>query len=178
MLDPRLNRRQLFVDKDVQGVLLARVGVYWACCLITVVLLLLGWRIVVGPSRELDVHLDYLWYHYRPILLAALLLLPVLLADTLRLSNRFAGPMVRLKRGLSELADGRTDVSPIHFRRGDFWHDFASEFNRAVERVQQSQARAGMSGAPSPHASGNGTVAGSPEMATSEAPVHTDAASG
>lgn len=140
--DPRLNRRQLFVDKDVQGVLLARVGVYWACCLITVILILLCWRVVVGPSSELHVHLDYLWYHYRPILLAAFILLPILLADTLRLSNRFAGPMVRLKRGLSELADGRTDVSPIHFRSGDFWHDFAREFNRAAQRVQHCHSDA------------------------------------
>jgi hypothetical protein len=137
MSDPSLNRKQLFVDKDVQGVLLARVGVYWACCLITVTLLLLCWRILMGPSRELYVHLDYLWYHYRPILLAAFILLPILLADTLRLSNRFAGPMVRLRRGLTELADGRTDVAPVHFRSGDFWHEFASEFNRVVERVQQ-----------------------------------------
>jgi len=143
MSDPHLNRKQLFVDKDVQGVLLARVGVYWACCLITVTLLLLCWRLLVGPSRELSVHLDYLWYHYRPILLAAFILLPILLADTLRLSNRFAGPMIRLRRGLTEMADGRTDVAPIHFRSGDFWHEFASEFNRAVERVRQYRSATG-----------------------------------
>jgi hypothetical protein len=139
MIDYHAQRKQLFVDKQVQGVLLARVVLYWAFCLITVVLLLLCWRILTGPSRDLHVHLDYLWFHYRPILIAAAVLLPMLVLDTLRLSNRFAGPMMRLKRGLKRLADGHPDVAPIHFRKGDFWHEYADEFNRVLQRMQELQ---------------------------------------
>lgn len=146
MTDYRAIRRQLFVDKDVQGVLLARVVLYWAFCLITLVLLLLCWRILVGPSRDLHVHLDYLWVHYRPILIAAVVLLPVLLVDTLRLSNRFAGPMVRLKRALKQLADGEPDIPPMYFRKDDYWHEFAHEFNRIVQRMQHCGSPAAMGG--------------------------------
>ena len=74
-----------------------------------------------------------------PTLLAVLALAPILIRDLCRLTNRFAGPMVRLRRAMHDLAEGR-EVSPIHFRERDFWKDLVIDFNRVVERVQSTNA--------------------------------------
>ena len=45
--------------------------------------------------------------------------------------------MVRLRRAMRGLAEGR-EVSPIQFRKHDFWKELATDFNRVVQRVQSS----------------------------------------
>ena len=128
-------RKKLFVDPKVQGALALRVALYWVVCLITITLMLLCWRIVTGPARLFYTHFDDMWFHYGPALFASFLLLPLVIVDIIRLSNRFVGPLVRLRRSMRALAQGEY-VAPIFFREGDFWHDFAEEFNAVVRRVQ------------------------------------------
>jgi hypothetical protein len=82
-----------------------------------------------------------LLYRYAPTVLVVLVLAPIFIRDFCKLSNRFVGPMVRLRRAMRDLAEGR-EVSPIHFRTRDFWKDLAADFNRVVERVQASTPRA------------------------------------
>ncbi len=137
---PRNVRKQLFVDPKVQGALIGRVVLYWIVCLITVTLMLLCWRILTGPARPFYTHFDAMWFHYGPALVASLLLLPLVIMDIVRLSNRFAGPLLRLRRAMRALARGE-HVEPIHFRQGDFWHEFAEEFNGILKRVQTLQAQ-------------------------------------
>ena len=131
----KVMRKQLFVDPKVQGALVVRALMYWVACLVTVSLMLLCWRIVTGPARPLLLHFDDMWFFYGPAIIASLLLLPMVIADIIRLSNRFAGPMLRLRRSMRALARGE-HVDPIEFRDGDFWQDFAEEFNQVLVRVQ------------------------------------------
>ena len=136
MSDKKAMRRRFFVDPKVQGGLVLRVAMYWLVCLITITLMLLCWRIVTGPVRPFFVHLDELWYFHGPAVIASLVLLPMVLVDIVRWSNRFAGPMLRLRRSMRALARGER-IEPIEFRGGDFWQEFASEFNALVKRVQE-----------------------------------------
>jgi hypothetical protein len=137
MLPKPFRRKRLFVDPRVQGALVVRVVVYWFLCLLTVTLMLLCWRILTGPARMFYTHFDDMWFFYGPAAVASLLLLPVVVMDVLRLSNRFAGPMLRLRRGMRDLAHGQP-VKPIEFRDGDFWQDFAQDFNAVLVRIQGS----------------------------------------
>jgi hypothetical protein len=82
-----------------------------------------------------------LFYRHGPTLLAVLALAPIFVLDLCKLSNRFVGPVLRLRRGMRDLAEGRT-VSPIHFRKGDFWQDLGTDFNQVVECVQAAKADA------------------------------------
>lgn len=132
-------RKQLFVDPKVQGALVCRVVLYWIVCVVTITLMLLCWRIITGPARMFYTHFDDMWFHYGPALIASFLLLPLVIVDIIRLSNRFAGPMVRLRRSMRALARGE-QVSPIEFRGNDFWRDFAAEFNAVAARVQKKDA--------------------------------------
>ncbi len=135
MSDMKYLRKQLFVDPKVQGALVLRVILYWAFCLITITIMLLCWRILTGPARLFYTHFNDLWFFYGPALIASLLVLPLVVIDSLRLSNRFVGPLMRLRRSMRDLTRGER-VEPIRFRDDDFWHDFAEEFNVLAAHVQ------------------------------------------
>ena len=130
-----VRRRQLFVDSKVQGALVLRVLLYWIVCLITITLMLLCWSIIRTP-RMFYTHFDDMWFHYGPALIASFVLLPMVVVDIIRLSNRFAGPLVRLRRAMRALAQGE-EVRPIKFRDNDFWQEFADEFNAIADRMQR-----------------------------------------
>jgi hypothetical protein len=128
-------RRQLFVDLKIQGPLMLRVILHWVIGLLTVALMLLCWQILTGPKRPLFQYLDAMWFYCGPAALASFLLLPLVLVGLARFSNRFLGPFLRLRWAMRELAQGEP-VEPIEFRRGDFWREFAEEFNALAARVQ------------------------------------------
>jgi hypothetical protein len=134
-------RRQMFVDRPVQGTLVLRVLVYGATCLLSVFVMLFGWSLLTGPARISWTTVDYLWFHYGPAFVAATLILPLVMWDAVRVSNRFAGPILRLRRELKRLADGE-EVHPIYFREGDFWRDVANDYNRIALRLKELEAKA------------------------------------
>lgn len=140
MAQTKRMRKRLFVDPKVQGALVLRVLLYWAVCVITITLMLLCWNVLRTP-RMFYTFLDDMWYRYAPAILASSVLLPMVMVDIVRLSNRFAGPLYRLRRSMRALGRGER-VEPIHFREGDFWQEFAEEFNAVVARVQSQTASA------------------------------------
>jgi hypothetical protein len=133
-------RKQLFVDRRVQGALLLRTGSYWLYCLLTLTLLTLCWRIANSEPQTFQSHMAALKNDFAPAAIGSLLLLPIVLFDVLRLSNRFTGPMVRVRRMMGELAEGQT-VPPLKFRDGDFWNEFAEDFNAVASRLEELQAK-------------------------------------
>ena len=127
-------RKRLFVDPRVQGALVARVLLYWVVCVVTIALMLLCWSVFQTP-RMFYSFFDDMWARYAPALLASFVLLPMVIVDVIRWSNRFAGPLFRLRRSMRALGRGE-HVEPLRFRDGDFWQEFAEEFNAVVARVQ------------------------------------------
>ena len=132
----KFKRRQLFVDPKVQGVLILRMLGYWTVTMITVTCMILSWRIVTAPGRSFVEHLEGLWVHYGAAIIASVLLLPLIVIDCIRVSNRFAGPLYRLRRCMRDLTAG-LPVPPVHFRDGDFWSDVADEFNAVSSKLQR-----------------------------------------
>ena len=134
-------RRRVFVDSEVQGALVMRVVGYWLTCMLAVTLMLLCWQIVTGPTRLFHTHVSRLWFFHGPALVAALVLVPVIMFDMMRLSNRFAGPLFRLRRSMKALADGEP-VEPLHFRNNDFWKELADQFNAVAAKVNTAETPA------------------------------------
>ncbi|HEY4761921.1 MAG TPA: hypothetical protein VIH42_15190 [Thermoguttaceae bacterium] len=139
MGNQKSKRKQLFVDPKVQGALIARVVLYWIFCLMTIALMILCVRIVIGPARLFYTHFSDMWFFYGPAVIASFILLPLVVVDVIRLSNRFAGPLVRLRRSMQALARGE-EVHPIEFRDSDFWQEFADEFNAVAARLKRLSA--------------------------------------
>lgn len=137
MSDKKHLRKHLFVDPRVQGALIGRVVLYWVMCLVSISLLLFCWRILMGPPKLFYVHAGEMWRDYGPALIASLIILPLLIVDIIRLSNRFVGPLYRLRRSLRELARGEP-TEPLEFRGDDFWREFAEEFNAIRVRIELS----------------------------------------
>jgi hypothetical protein len=134
MSDKKFVRRHLFVDPIVQGALIVRVVLYWVLCLIGMALMLLCWRIIAGPPQMFYTHLDDMWFYYEPAVMISCMLLPLVIIDVLRFSNRFVGPFLRLRRAMRELARGQY-VEPLEFRGNDFWRETAEEFNSLRARL-------------------------------------------
>jgi len=99
-------RKRLFVDARVQGALIGRLLLYWFACVVTVTSLVLCWRIVTGPARLFHTHFEEMWFHFAPGVIASLMLMPLVLFDLVRFSNRFTGPMFRMKREMHRLSVG------------------------------------------------------------------------
>lgn len=127
------NRKRYFVDRDVQGAILLRLVTHLAVFLFVTGVFLIFIEMVAAPRDAVKNLLP----RHGPTLFAMLVLAPIFIRDLCKLTNRFAGPMVRLKRAMHDLAEGR-EVAPVHFRQRDFWQDIASDFNRIVERVQST----------------------------------------
>jgi hypothetical protein len=113
--------------------LLVHATIYWFYCLFSVTLIAVCWIIFSHqPTSSVDLFAQ-LWMNCGPALLGSVLLLPLVLLDCLRLSNRFAGPMVRIRQATKELAQGQTP-RPVQLREGDFWAEFVDDFNLVIER--------------------------------------------
>jgi len=125
-------RRQNFSDEMVQGELMFRVVIYWMCCLLTVALLVVAWSIHTGPPRPIRIVLQQSLIRYSPAIFGSVVLLPLVLLDVLRVSNRFVGPIQRLRNALRRVAAG-DPVDPIRFRSNDYWQDMAFYFNQFLQ---------------------------------------------
>ncbi|MEZ6135663.1 MAG: hypothetical protein R3C53_12205 [Pirellulaceae bacterium] len=140
---PKIKRRRFLVDRQVQCALGLRIATHWlifllASLVITTVLRTMGsldqanlWSNIGSALAEQTI-----------MITVALALLPWFVHDSLSLSNRFAGPMVRLRSAIKALrqADG---TDPIKFRNGDFWFDVAEEFNDLRKQVMLDRAELG-----------------------------------
>jgi len=127
-------RSRLFVDYRVQGALMARTIAYWGMCLLSLALLLFCWRIYTGPALTFAMHLRQMWEQFGPAILASALILPLLVVDAARLSNRFAGPLYRVRLSLAQLAAGER-IPVIQFRDGDYWPEIADDINKIAARL-------------------------------------------
>lgn len=128
----QIRRRQILVDGKLQGTLVFHAMLYWLYCLLTVSVIATIWIVFSKRPSGSSELFDELWTNCGPALLGSIMLLPLVLLDCLRQSNRFAGPMQRLHRAINELADGETPRH-IKLRKDDFWNDFAESVNRLID---------------------------------------------
>jgi len=132
-------RSIFFIDRKVQGALVVRTCIYWLFCLFSVSLMLICWAAYTGPLKPFSVMAVELYHRHGPVLLASLILLPITAMDVLRLSNRFVGPVSRVRGALAELAAGQA-IEPIHLREDDYWTDLAGNLNEVATRLNQSDS--------------------------------------
>lgn len=134
-------RSKILVDPPVQWAIAKRIVIHWGLfltCLVTIgVMVRLMFSAGDTPFTE---SLASAIRGHVPILVVMFFLMPVFLRDTLKMSNRFAGPMYRLRTALAKMSQGES-VSAINFRTGDFWQEVATDFNTVVEKYESSLRR-------------------------------------
>jgi hypothetical protein len=134
-------RKQLLIDKHVQGALLFRTIVYWFFLLVAASLILQGVYAVREPGGTFLSYYDLVLERHGVLALVTLVLLPLVVYDVLVTTNRFAGPVYRLRRALRALAAGER-VEPLQFREKDFWREAADEFNAVAAYVDELRKQA------------------------------------
>jgi nitrogen fixation/metabolism regulation signal transduction histidine kinase len=131
------SRKKTFVDPQVQGALVRRLVFHWLGFFAVASLIAFCLQVLANPFRSLDQHFEQLWWTHGPFLLVMVFLLPVFVVDTVRLSNRFSGPIYRLRKTIQNIAQGGA-IRPLKFRDFDFWQDLAVDFNQMIERLSQN----------------------------------------
>lgn len=135
---PTYARKRLFVDAEVQGRFALRAVAYWLGCMTIVMGMAMLGRLLMNPTEPFFTSSESLWACLGPLVLATVLVLPVMIYDILVITNRLVGPILRLRGAMRRLANGES-VEPIRFRKGDFWQEFADEFNAVAALVQTAR---------------------------------------
>lgn len=124
-------RSRSVIDFEVQVSLLKKIAVHWVFFIAANAVALLVWtRLIHNPLGTWGENLAQFNAQFIPMLVVSLVLLPVFLLDAARLSNRFTGPVLRLRKTLADIVAGRS-AEPIVFRQNDFWKSLATDFNTA-----------------------------------------------
>jgi hypothetical protein len=128
-------RTKHFIDASVQGTLARRLIFHWCVFLIVTSVAAFLLQVLTNPFESLAVHAQELWFTHGPMLVVMIFLLPVFVVDTIKLSNRFAGPIFSLRRSIRSIVQGKP-AQKLKFRRHDFWHDLADDYNAMLLRLE------------------------------------------
>lgn len=134
-------RRRYFVDPQVQGALLRQAIYYWLWASATFALIIFIYRVFPAWLSGADQETGGIWYHLAPYVVASAALFPIVVFSAIRFSNRFVGPMVRVRRTLKQLAQGEA-TSMGAFRENDFWSDAVDDINEIAALLRQLQPSA------------------------------------
>jgi nitrogen fixation/metabolism regulation signal transduction histidine kinase len=127
-------RKKHFIDSNVQGALARRIIFHWLVFMLVTAVVSFILQVLTNPFQPLSAHLRDLWFAQGPFLLVMAFLLPVFVLDTIKLSNRFAGPIFSLRRAIRQVAQGEKPRK-LKFRRRDFWQDLAEDYNAMLSRL-------------------------------------------
>jgi len=133
------NRRIRLVDNGVQWAIVRQSLMYWLVQAMVAAMYFTLLELLRGGPKPWSEHWQTIWSSVSPLFVSLMILLPPFIYDSFGLSNRFVGPVKRLRRVLRELAQGRR-FSPVKFREGDYWQELAEELNQAVEALTRQRS--------------------------------------
>jgi hypothetical protein len=142
-------RKKSFVNLRIQGGLLGRMAGYW---LLYHVVLWHGLfvyryaqvRMSISDGHTVDPLRSIYWQFcvdYSPLLICSLLIMPLFMLDFLRLTHRFAGPLVRIRESLIQLMNNEP-VPSVEFRKGDLLPELQTTFNDFLSFYDQQRPAA------------------------------------
>jgi len=136
-------RKRLYIDSKVQGAVLWRLTLHWVAFLTAAVLAITVMHyfstVPIRPGMSFGEHLTAAVSKHALLFLIVLALIPLFLRDTLRLTHRFVGPVLRIRRSLEELAKGGM-VEPVKLRKGDYWEELAEMVNQVADRIRRLES--------------------------------------
>ena len=133
-------RKKLFVDQSVQKAIIRRLFAYWIASVLFLVLPLALFNCARDPSINFVVHVGLVFQAHWPILATLTMLLPVMVLDFIKLSNRFVGPIYQLRSRLSQFGE-TGQLEPVQFREKDFWNDLSEGINAVADRLEDLESQ-------------------------------------
>lgn len=130
-------RRRRYVHPKIQLALALQSLRQWAFFLIAMFGMLCALEYFNNGGQETaGACMLKMWGRYGPALLVVLFLLPAIIHDSIKMSNRFVGPLLRLRTAMQGVARDQT-VEPLKCRDKDCAEDFFMAFNEMLERIKQ-----------------------------------------
>ncbi len=123
----------MFVDSSLQGSLIRRILLHWVSFVAAGTLIACALRWMTHPTLPLSIQAGEMFAQFGPFLITMLAMLPIFVIDTMKITNRFAGPFVRFRQNLVSLRGGESDR--VTFRGGDFWHDTEEDLNAIIDEL-------------------------------------------
>ena len=120
------------VEPTIRSMLVKRIIVYWCACLLFSALPMIIGTSLAEPNRWFVEHLGDLALRFWPVYLTAFGILPFIIRDALRVTNRTMGPLTRLKAELRRARDGG-DYRSIQCREDDILRELVLLTNDAME---------------------------------------------
>jgi hypothetical protein len=130
----RPQRRKKFVDVKVQGALARRLIFHWVIFLVVASVVAVLLQVLNDPLRPAGEHVGQAWAMHGPFFVVMIFLLPVYVLDTIKLSHRFAGPIVNMRQSMRAISEGEPPRK-LQFRQNDFWHELADDYNAMLTRL-------------------------------------------
>ncbi len=130
---PAHRRSRMFVDSSLQGSLIRRLLMHWVTFVAVGTVIACALRWMTHPTVPLSSQAGEMFAQFGPFLITMLAMLPIFVLDTIKLTNRFAGPFVRFRQNLVSLRGGQSDR--VTFRGGDFWHDTEDDLNAIIDEL-------------------------------------------
>ena len=122
-------RTRLVIEPVIQYSLVRQMIVQWSLHLLATLLLLSMLQVMLGGFfHPWSYHASRIGPALASLSVALVVLLPVFILQSLKLSNRFAGPIYRLRRELRQLREGQP-YREMQFREDDYWQDLAAPIN-------------------------------------------------
>jgi len=137
---PKEKRKKFLVHGGIQMAILRRMLLQWFLFIAIAGLLSFLVQFMVNPFQtgaETNNHFRVLLASQ---LVASFCLVPLFMADSLSQSNRFVGPIVRLKSYLRSVESN--NPTPLSFREGDHWNELTDEVNTMFERLRAQELAA------------------------------------
>ncbi|MCA9052653.1 MAG: hypothetical protein KDA75_02395 [Planctomycetaceae bacterium] len=138
MLNKLLPRKKFFVSGRIQGQLMFRLSTYWVLYHFVLWHAMFAYFYLqhrmsgqVGSISFQELYGSFVLQYY-PIILCAVVMMPIFVIDLLKLSHRIAGPLVRFSHGVRGMIAGE-EVRRVQLRKGDLLDDFESLFNEYVD---------------------------------------------
>lgn len=128
-------RTQTVIDKEVQYGVVRKVAIHWVAFMICNSVALIMWVILFEqPDAKWSETLRTCVQRFLPFFVISAALIPAFVLDTLKMTNRFAGPISRLRTEIANVTAGRP-VTKLSFRSNDYWREIADGFNAMVDKV-------------------------------------------
>jgi hypothetical protein len=124
---------------EFQSKLGYRVGLYWLIFAISLFTLLFAWRLMTEGRTDLVRQFTATVYDNIPLFISLLVMLPFIAWDIIRFANRFAGPLVRIRRTMQSITDNEP-VQPVRLRKDDFLMEIQDECNLMLIALEQRGA--------------------------------------
>ena len=129
-------RKKHYIDPQIQGVLARRLVIHWVLFIVVTMVVAFCMQVLGNPIARPVNKPRQVWLIHGPFFLVLIALLPVFVRDSIKLSHRFAGPIYRLRTTIRSIAEGNP-APPLKFRKADYWHDLAEDFNTMVQRLSK-----------------------------------------